>query len=353
MNIKSVKYVLTLLLPMMVACSSGESTEKRMKVVHTAQVRVYGQCEQAALPASTKATAQGTLSFRVAGKIARSFVGDGEFVRAGQTLAVLDDRDYRAQFATTEAEYMQVKAEAERVMKLYERQSVSPNDYDKAVSGLKQLTEKYEAHRNALEDTKLTAPYDGYIQMRHFRENEVVDAGTPIFTFVGAGIPEIETYIPASMYLRLEDVESWSSSSPLADKEMPLELISVARQANANQLYQVRLRVTGKDIPTLTYGMPLTVNVKYKPKESTDMLVPASALFGEGADTKVWIYNDADGRVNLKKVSVRQWLKDGNVVIKGVNEGEQVVTGGVHSLSEGEQVRTVEKKSSTNIGGLL
>lgn len=353
MNIRSVKYALVLLLPVMVACGSGESTGKRIKVVQTVQVRGYGQSEQVALPASTKAAAQGTLSFRVAGKIARSLVSDGELVRTGQTLAVLDDRDYRAQFAATEAEYLQVKAEAERVMQLYEKQSVSPNDYDKAVSGLKQMTEKYEAHRNALADTKLTAPYDGYIMMRHFRENEVVDAGTPVFTIVG-GVPEIETYIPASMYLRLGDVEAWSCShSSLGDKEMPLELIAVGKQANANQLYQVRLRVVGKESPSLPYSMPLTVNVTYKSEESSDMVVPASALFGKGEDTKVWVYGSAEGCVNNRKVSVVQWLKDGHVVIRGLDEGEQVVTGGVHSLSEGEQVRVMEKKSPSNMGGLL
>ena len=38
------------------------------------------------------------------------------------------------------------------------------NDYDKAVAGIKQITAKYNAHKNALADTRLTAPFDGYIQ---------------------------------------------------------------------------------------------------------------------------------------------------------------------------------------------
>lgn len=69
-------------------------------------------------------------------------------------------------FLPTEAEFRQVKGEAERVIELYNRKSVPVNDYEKAVYGLRQITAKYNAHRNALEDTRLLAPFDGIFKKR-------------------------------------------------------------------------------------------------------------------------------------------------------------------------------------------
>ena len=81
----------------------------------------------------------------------------------GQLLAELDPRDYQLQYNATRAEYSQVKGESDRVIELYRRGSVSVNEYDKAVAAKKRITALYNVHRNALNDTRLKAPFDGYI----------------------------------------------------------------------------------------------------------------------------------------------------------------------------------------------
>jgi multidrug efflux pump subunit AcrA (membrane-fusion protein) len=58
--------------------------------------------------------------------------------------------------------------------------------------------------------------------------------------------------------------------------------------------------------------------------------------------------------VKERKVTVLQILNDGKVIIsQGLSSGEEVVTAGVHSLSEGEKVKLLPSISSTNAGGLL
>lgn len=64
-------------------------------------------------------------------------------------LAELDPTDYQVQLDATEAEYRQIKAEAERVIALYQENGTTPNTYDKAVYGLKQITSKYSTTRPA------------------------------------------------------------------------------------------------------------------------------------------------------------------------------------------------------------
>ncbi len=140
------------------------------------------------------------------------------------------------QLAATEAEYKQVTAAAERVIRLYEKQSVSENDYDKAVSGLQQITAKYNAHRNALADTRLTAPFDGYVQKIHYDAGETVAAGMPVVSLISSSAPEVEINIPASEFIRSDEFKTYRCSSEIyPDREFPLKLVSISRKANLNQ----------------------------------------------------------------------------------------------------------------------
>ena len=93
-------------------------------------------------PGRVKAAQDISLSFRVSGTILRMYVNDGTYVRKGQLLAELDPADYQIQLDAAEAEYQSVKAEAERVMALYKENVTTPDANDKAMYGLKQITDR-------------------------------------------------------------------------------------------------------------------------------------------------------------------------------------------------------------------
>ena len=117
------------------ACRSSETNEKQVLMVKTETVKNYENELQVTYPGRVKAAADVDLAFRVAGPIIRIPVQVGSFVRKGEVIAEIDPRDYELQYKATEAEYKQIKSEAERVIELYNRKSVPENDYDKAVYG--------------------------------------------------------------------------------------------------------------------------------------------------------------------------------------------------------------------------
>ena len=122
-------------------------------------------------PGKVKAAQDISLAFRVSGTISKIHVKDGTRVQEGQLLAELDPTDYQVQLDATEAEYQQIKAEAERVMALYKDNGTTPNANDKAVYGLKQITAKYKHHKDQLAYTRLYAPFNGYVQKRLFESS--------------------------------------------------------------------------------------------------------------------------------------------------------------------------------------
>ena len=83
-------------------------------------------------------------------------------------------------------------------MALYKENGTTPNANDKAVYGLKQITAKYQHHKDQLEYTRLYAPFSGFIQKKLFDAHETIGAGMPVISMVSAGIPEVEINLPAA-----------------------------------------------------------------------------------------------------------------------------------------------------------
>jgi RND family efflux transporter MFP subunit len=255
----------------------------------------------------------------------------------------------------TEAEYKQIKAEAERVISLYERGSIAPNDYDKAVYGLNQITAKYDAHKNALSDTKLRAQFDGYVQQRLFDAGETVSAGMPVVSMISTNQPEVEINIPSSDFIRRDQFESFSCTVDIyPGKTFLLELIGIAQKANLNQLYTVRMKIKDDTKQLPAPGMTTTVTIQFKDGKSTLVSIPLSAVFETEGTSAVWIYKQDTQTVEARIIKIQEIHIDGTVVVSnGLNEGEIVVSTGVHVLRTDEKVKLLPVVSPTNAGGLL
>lgn len=337
------------------ACRQNRSLKDPVLTVKTDTVRCYQNELYITYPGKVKSASDVDLAFRVAGPILRMPVAAGAFVRKGDLIAEIDPRDYRVQLSATEAEYKQIKAEAERVIELYRRNSVPVNDYDKATFGLQQITAKYDAHKNALQDTRLTAPFDGYVQKKYFDAHETVNAGMPVVSMINTGDFEVEIDIPASDYVRQRHFKSFFCTFDVfPGKRFPLELMEITRKANLNQLYRVRLRLESEKDVSIASGMSVNVTIEYEPEKVALTTVPLTALFEAGGKAAVWVYDPEEACVHLRNVETVKFLKNGEAVIyRGVKDGEIVVAAGVHSLQEGMKVKILKPVSPTNVGGLL
>ncbi len=337
------------------ACRSKEMEKKSVIMVKTEVVKPYRSELKITYPGRIRAAEDVDLSFRVAGPIVKIPVDAGGFVKKGALVAEIDPRDYELQLSATEAEYRQIKGEAERVIELYNRKSVPVNDYDKAVSGLQQISAKYSSHQNALKDTRLLAPFDGYIQKKYFEVGETVGAGMPVLSMINTQYFEVVIDIPSSDFVRQSSFRDFSCVADVyPDKSFPLELMDVAKKANLNQLYGMRLRLKPEAGYNLAAGMSVNVTIDYDPGEQSMTEIPLSALMEKEGKASVWVYLPSEKRVKSREVVVRQILKDGSVVLdSGLEKGEVVVSAGVHKLKEGMQVELLKPVSKTNVGGLL
>ncbi len=355
---KTLSLLIAALLIGSILTSCGEQVKDtdKTKTVKTDTVRIEGSQTLLQYPGKVKASEDINLAFRVSGTIQRILVKDGQAVRAGQLLAELDPSDYQIQLDATEAQYKQVKSEAERVIALYKDGGTTPVAYDKAVYGLKQITALYEHHKDELSYTKLYAPFNGYIQKHLFKAHETVGAGMPVLQMVGQSTPEVEINLPAAEYIRREQFGDYQCTFDIyPGKVYPLKLIGITHKANSNQLYTMRLKLEAEGLPMPSAGMNTMVSIRLNDGESNELMVSSNALLQENGYSCVFVYHPETGTVQSEEVSIVRLTGDGHSIIisPSLKPGDIVVTAGVHSIRNGEKVKPMPPVSETNVGGLM
>ncbi len=352
---RMVSWLSVLSLIFLTQCHSGSRTVEDLKLVKVDTVLSCSSVSVVDFPGSVQPGREVKLAFRVAGPIASLPVEEGQMVRKGALIAQIDPRDYEIQLAATKAEYEQIKGEAQRIIELHKRQSVSENDYEKAVAGLNRITAKYEAHKNALADTRLVAPFDGFIQWRYYQKDETVAAGMPVVSIISVNQLSVEVDLPAKDYLNRDQFDRFYCLSDVyPGQRFPLQFSEIVHQGNQNQLYRLRLDLAANETYPLAAGMSVSVQIEFKKEDRPETIIPLNALFYEQNQAFVWVYNTGTSVVERRAVTVSSIDDQGRVMVReGVQSGEIIVSGGVHTLKPGEKVRILPATTKSNVGGIL
>ena len=356
MKILNLTTVLTACAALLWSCGSTPQKTEDVKCVNIVTARDANELPPLSFTGQTRASEEVNVAFRVSGPIQRVLVDEGDYVHKGQVVAEMDPRDYTVQLTATEAEYEQVKADAERVIALYREQNTTAQNYDRARYGLEQITQKLNNHRNQLADTKLRAPLSGYVKTRLHEGGETVGAGMPVLVMSSAGDVEVEINLPSTEYVRLSQyIAFYCTFNITGDQRYPLQIVRTSQEANANQLYTVRLRMKGGyDRKKITPGMTTMVYAERTEEPSGNIIVPASAIVGDENKVSVYVYDEASGTVKLRPVVVNEINPDGTVTItEGLKVGEKIVSTGAHHVTDGQQVEVMKTPAKTNVGGLL
>ncbi len=306
-------------------------------------------------PGIIREAAEVNLAFRVAGPIKNIYVKEGDYVRRGALVALIDPRDYEIQAGVAEAQYSQMKGEYDRLTELSSRKSLADNDYEKAVAGEKMLGMKLQNARDQLNDTRLYAPFSGYIQSVKYEEGEMVNTGMTIATLIDVKSYLVEVDLPTAFFLRKEDFSAFSCSQPMVPGETyPLELVSTQMKAGSSQLYRTTFRLDPKVNPDLAPGMTVSVRIDYRNEGEAPLSLPMTALFREDDRSCVWKFDPSSSTVKKQVVTTGDMSGDGRItILSGITGQDEIVVAGVHALADGERVTLLQEASETNVGGLL
>lgn len=143
------------------------------------------------------------LSFQVSGRIDKMLKEEGDTVKTGELLAVMDDRDYRSSLEKAKAEVektLAIKSDAEskfeRNAPLADDNTISKQDYDTLFNNKNKSKADYNAAlaqknfaKNQLDYTRIYAPEEGIVTIRIQEPGANVAKGQPVYTMAKTKIP--------------------------------------------------------------------------------------------------------------------------------------------------------------------
>ena len=357
MKLKSIILVLVVALVALNGCKSSTGEEPQAETIKNVKIETVTDAVSQNLMTfngKIKEKSLTSLSFRVGGPLLKLNVKQGDYVKQGDVIAEIDKRDYKLQLETTKAQFEQTESEYKRYKQLIEQNKIPENTFEKIKSGYLMTKTAYENAQNQLRDTELKAPFSGYVYEKFVENFQTVGAGTPIVSIMDNSHLEAVVSVSESQLQRVKgDKESYLNVANAGIHQLPVKLLSVSEKAMPDGLYEVKFSFNNKNELEVAPGMTAEVTV-YCDAEENQLSVAAPAVFHEKTSTYVWIYNPLTSKVEKRKVEIGLDGPQGRInIISGVNNGEQVVTAGVHYLVEGQKVQPIKKPSVTNIGGLL
>ena len=139
---------------------------------------------------------QSKLAFEMPGKINLINVDIGDEVKKGQILAALDSREASAQLGQAKAKYDLAKQVHTRYKDLRSQGHISIQDLDNANSEELIAKSQYDFYKVKFEQTKLLAPFDGFIQNRFLDTGSVINGGVPIIEILDSTNVKAHISIP-------------------------------------------------------------------------------------------------------------------------------------------------------------
>jgi RND family efflux transporter MFP subunit len=258
------------------------------------------------LDGSLQAVRQSTLSAQASGRIATLSVKAGDQVRAGQVLAVIDDRATQAGVAQAQAGVAQANASLSNAKAQYERTrdlraqgfvaqaalDTALSQYQAAQAGLVAAQAGRTQSAVAQGFTRLTAPYDGWVLQTHAEAGSLALPGTPVLTVYAPQPIRAVVYVPASQQNLAQQAQAVEVQLPGSGKWVkPASTLSLPAADPVSQTVEWRLDLNAADGAGQVPGRQVRVRFVGGANlpDSQRLLVPASALLRRGELVGVYV----------------------------------------------------------------
>ncbi|MBL8352369.1 MAG: efflux RND transporter periplasmic adaptor subunit [Burkholderiaceae bacterium] len=332
----------------------AEPRREETRPVRTEVVGARAGSVDATYSGAVLARHEARLGFQVSGRIVARLVELGSPVRRGQPLMRLDPAQETLHLAAAAADVdaarhrvEQNRIDLQRTEQLLARRFASPAEVDQqrlalaeSESQLRAALAQQQIKANQRGYTELVADRDGVVSALGAEVGQVVAAGQQVLTLAADGEREVQVSVPESRVDELRRARSlqvtlWAlpgRSWRGALRELAPDTDSVTRT------YSARISIREPD-DAMRLGMTASVRVADVDGDSAIRL-PLAAIHDRGGQPQVWVLDAASATVQPRPVTLGAAQNEQVIVSMGLQEGETVVTAGVHMLVPGQKVKT-------------
>ena len=323
-------------------------------------------------PATIKGVQDIEIRPKIAGHIMKVLVDEGDFVKAGQALFLIDAVQYEAAVKQAQAQVNVIKANiatqqltVNNKKQLLEANIVSRYDYDIAVNSLESLKAQLAqaeaslvSARNNLSYCTVTSPANGVVGSIPFRVGSLVSSAQAEPLTTVSNISNVYVYFSMTekQLLGLTRTSGGIDEAVKAMPEVQLTLADGTTYATPGHITAVSGVIdptTGAVQMRATFDNAAkelrsggTGNIVIPTKASGAILVPQNATFEIQDKRFVYVVNK-DNTVASREITVMVQNDGQNfVVTDGLKAGERIVVEGVNQLKNGTKITPITPAQS-------
>jgi membrane fusion protein (multidrug efflux system) len=289
--------------------------------------------------ATLEAEADADVIAKVQGEVLRLLVEEGDRVRSGQVLAVLDGRQLRLEVAQARAELAKLERDYRRQIELNERGLVAAGTFEGLRYDLETLRAKHDLAELQLSYTEIRAPFAGVVTRRNVRLGQTVQPNAVLFRVTDPTPLKAQVFIPERELKRLKPGQTAAVQVDAVPGRTFVARVSLVSPTVDTQTATFKTTVEVTD-PSgeLRPGMFARIGIVFERKPEA-LQIPRVALVETDGERSVFVVQNGVARQR----PVETGLADaGNVeILGGLSGDEQVIVVGQGGLKDGNKVRVV------------
>jgi len=280
---------------------------------------------------------------RVSGLVEWLGVEEGDKVQEGQVLAKLDDQELVLELERTQAQVENYRRLYERARDMYQKDLISRESFENTKYQYETAKAQYESARLRVEYARIRSPIMGILTRRFIELGGQVTINQKVFT-----VADYDTLF-ARIYVPEKEIKKVSIG----------QKARITVEAFPDQSFWGRVKMISPVVDPASGTVKVTIEI---PKRQTELLpgmfasvyiitethpqalvIPKRALLLESETDRVFVCQEGVARQREVKLGFSD--QDRVEVLKGLEEGEQVVIIGQEGLREGARVAIVAEEA--------
>jgi len=276
-----------------------------------------------------------------AGRVVRILVDEGSYVRAGQTLAVINADQISIDLESAQAAYQNALRDKQRYENAFKTGGVTQQQLDHAKLQLETAEARVAQARIRVRDANVRSSINGIVNKRYIEPGAYVSPGTQLFELVDVSKLKLAVTVNESQVARLKVGDKVSvKASVFPDKTFGGTVTFIAAKADASLNFPVEIEVAHNPGNQLRAGMYGSAVFNFE-NSAPVLTVPRTAFVGSVNSNQIFVADSAN-TARLRNVIAGRVIGDQVEILDGLQEGESVIISGQINLTEGSKISVIK-----------
>ena len=299
------------------------------RIAHARAIHISGQ---------TQADKRAVLASRAAGIIAELPVKEGDHIKAGSLIMLLDAEERPAAIETAQQLVRQREAELEAAQQLSKTGTLAKLQLTTAVSALAAARAQLETARAELDRTRVVAPFDGIVDDVAVETGSSISQGGEVATLLSLDPMIVKGEISERDLTHIANGDKAEVALVNGD-EATGTVRYISREATAaTRTYRVEIAIPNKD-ERIPAGMTAEMTLRSAPVDAVALPRSVVTLSGNG-DLGIRAVDGSD-KVVFFPIDLVDDTPSG-LVLAGIPDDARVIMAGQDLVKDGDLVKPVE-----------